>query len=112
MEKSGSGLHSIFEGWSWKIQMSKIPAAVALRQPPPEDCNGSLICLFSKLTDSRLPRVPRASPSVQGPSSIHSSLTTRSPANTPCYDMDHGQAQSAISALPARSQIQSILHNI
>ncbi|KAL2822617.1 ankyrin repeat-containing domain protein [Aspergillus granulosus] len=38
MEKSGSGLHSIFEGWSWKIQMSKIPAAVALRQPPPEDC--------------------------------------------------------------------------
>ncbi|KAL3478816.1 ankyrin repeat-containing domain protein [Aspergillus californicus] len=38
VEKVGTGLHSIHAGWSWKIQMSKIPAAVALRQPPPEDC--------------------------------------------------------------------------
>ncbi|KAL2871034.1 ankyrin repeat-containing domain protein [Aspergillus lucknowensis] len=38
MDKSGTGFHSIHEGWSWKIQMSKIPAAVALRQPPPEEC--------------------------------------------------------------------------
>ncbi|KAL2835312.1 ankyrin repeat-containing domain protein [Aspergillus pseudoustus] len=65
MEKSGSGLHSIFEGWSWKIQMSKIPAAVALRQPPPEDC--FLECRVLLPAYKILPPTTRLSPLVAQP---------------------------------------------
>ncbi|KAL2820950.1 ankyrin repeat-containing domain protein [Aspergillus cavernicola] len=60
VEKVGTGLHSIHDGWSWKIQMSKIPAAVALRQPPPEEC--FLECRVLLPAYKVLPQSDRLSP--------------------------------------------------